>query len=81
MGCIIHSFVLLKKKKERKRKINKRVNYKKKYIYGWIKSRVSRLILSKENFVAFVDMFSLSEVCILLSEKPMFLIAQPHYSL
>jgi len=46
-----------------------------------MKSRVGRLILSKENFVSFVDMFSLSEVCILLSEKPMLLIAQPHYNL
>jgi len=46
-----------------------------------MKSRVGRLILSKGNFVSFVDMFSLFEVCILLSEKPMFLIAQPHYNL
>ena len=46
-----------------------------------MKSRVGRLILSKRNFVSFVDMFSLPEACILLSEKPMFLIAQPNYNL
>jgi len=48
---------------------------------GWKKSRVGRLILSKGNFVSIVDIFSLSEVCILLFEKPMFLIAQSHYNL
>jgi len=46
-----------------------------------MKSRVGRLILYKGNFVSFVDMFSLFEVCTLLSKKLMFLIAQPHYNL
>jgi len=45
------------------------------------KSRIGKVIPSKGNIVSIVDMFSLSEVCILLSEKPMFLIAQPHYNL
>jgi len=68
MGYIIHSFVLQKK-------INKQKSELQKKKYGWMKSRVGRLILSKGNFVSFVDMFSLFEVCTFLSEKPMFLIA------
>jgi len=57
------------------------VNYKKKKTMDGRNLRVGRLILSKGNFFWIVDMFFLSEVCILLSEKPMFLIAQPHYNL
>jgi len=47
------------------------VNYRKERKYdGWKKSRIGRLIHSKGNFVSIEDMFSLSEVCILLSKKP-----------
>jgi len=69
----------LKKKREKKNKQKSELLKKKhKKNDGWMKSRVGRLILSKGNFVSFVDMFSLSEVCILLFEKPIFLIAKPH---